>query len=212
MVHRAEPLRIESPCLLGPGLAGDRLRKLDAPGPGRRSPELLELLSREAERPERVDERLLTLARGDQLVDPVEILRRSRPDAGRALVENQLVQVARAERRAQCDGRPVRVSEETRRLVDRVHERGRVLELPLDRVLTAIAAFAAAPAVDREDRKTIDQSRNEQIEAPVRARRPMEKHERRPFPASPIGDRRSVARLDVLDVARCRRHRADSRA
>lgn len=100
---------------------------------------------------------------------------------------------------AQGDRRAIRVSEEAGRLVDRVHDRGHILELTLDRVFHSIAALTAATAVERVDAKAIDEGGDDKPEAPVGARRPVDEDERRPLAAPPVPDPRSVARPHMLE-------------
>jgi len=154
---------------------------------------LLERFRRQPERPERVDERLLAFVPSNEILNPLDILARHRREPRSGLVEDELAQVAGDEGCAQPYGRAVRVAEEVRRLVDRVDDGGHILELAVDRVLHGIAALAAATAIDREDGKAIDQGGDEEVEAPVGARRPVDEHERRPLAAPPVPDPRSVA-------------------
>jgi hypothetical protein len=87
------------------------------------------------------------------------------------------------------------VSEEAGRLVDRVHDRGHVLELTLDRVFDSIATLAATTAVERVDANAIDEGGDDTPEAPVRARRAVDEDERRA-----LATRRYPIRVPSLDL------------
>jgi hypothetical protein len=75
--HRCGELReargVEVARLLGSDLAGHGMRGCHSRGPRRGGPNLLELVGRQPEHPERVDERLLALVPRDEIFDPLEI-------------------------------------------------------------------------------------------------------------------------------------------
>jgi hypothetical protein len=96
-----------------------------------------------------VDDRLVAFPPGDEVFDPFDLLARHHPLRFPGRIENELVQ--------RCDEggpeghrRAVRLTEEAGRHVDRIHDRGHILELTLDRIVRSIAAFAAATAVAQE--------------------------------------------------------------
>jgi hypothetical protein len=82
---------------------------------------------------------------------------------------------------------------------ERVHDRGDVRELLLDRVaVRRVAALPAAAPVDRMDSEAVPQQRLEEAEAEALDARPVNENERRPRSAALVSDPRSIARPNVL--------------
>ena len=148
-----------------------------------------------------MNDRLLPFVEGDEFVDPFEILARHPGDARSGLVEDELVQVACHKCSPEGDRGAVGMAEEDCRLFDGADDLGHVLELALDRVLGSILALAAAAAVDRVEGETIRERGDEEPEAPVRAGRPVDEHQRRSLSSPPVRDPRSVARSHILEDA-----------
>ena len=91
------------------------------------------------------------------------------------------------------------MAEEVRRLRERVHDRGDVGELLLDRIaVRRVAALPAATAVDRAQREAIGEQRLEEAEAEVLDARPVDEDKRPSGSASLEGDTPSVTGRCVL--------------
>ena len=209
LADRAEDVERAAGDRLGPQLADRRVDRRRAAGPDRVGPEGGEIRLRH---PDDVaherGERFVPIARGDERRDPPDrarvLLVATLGSRRRALVADDAPEVGRPKRRAERDPAAVRVPDDVDRPArfgrDRVHDRGEVVELALDRVrLAGRSVIGRAPpaAIDGVERVAGGQQRSARSPGRMVGRGAVDEDDRRSARAhSEAGDRDAVRGRD----------------
>lgn len=167
--------------------------------PDRRGPKLRQCIGIKANLGQVDAEELLAFAFGEKSFEPGDQVWVSLPDARSGLVQDQPAQVAGKRCGTERHRRAVRVAEKVGGLRERVHDRGHVGKLLLDRIaVRRVAAVPATAAVDSVEREALGQQRIDEAEAEALDARPVDEDERRAGSTSLVGDARSISRRHVL--------------
>lgn len=151
-------------------------------------------------------EELFALAFGEKSLEPGQEVWVGLPDTRSGLVQDQPAQVAGKRCGTERHCRAVGVAEKVGGLRKRVHDRGNVGKLLLDRVaVRRVAAVAATAAVDCVEREALGQQRLDEAEAEALDARPMDEDERPAGSTSLVGMRVPSAEVKYSTARTLRR-------